>query len=315
MKMYQLPAFRNHRLFEEFICELFNKMENSGNTYQLYGRLGQSQYGVDIYSHSKKTAIQCKLKNINQTPEKIRENLKKEIGKELTKIKKFKHEFNRYIIASTYNDDRVIQDYIINLKNNYNFNISYWGWDTIVRKTNFYRSLLWKYFDILTYNEQKNTKTLLFVSIGGTCRDPIAKAITMKLLKNKKLKQNLIIKTSGIVPGDEISFAAKYVIKHLYNQSIPIDLKPIPINQDLINSADLILLMDDYVMKIPRYLFPNNKTYLFTEFLGSNEKIDDPYPDGKDILTIKRYENTAKQIELILTDKIQYLVDILELDK
>ena len=51
MALYQLPRLKNEKKFEEFICDLFNEIENTNsfqNTeYQNFGVKGQQQKGID----------------------------------------------------------------------------------------------------------------------------------------------------------------------------------------------------------------------------------------------------------------------------
>jgi len=70
MAKYQLPPLKDEKLFEEFICDLFNIIENT-NTYndtdfQTFGVKGQNQKGIDVFSVQTKTVIQCKLKDIRK---------------------------------------------------------------------------------------------------------------------------------------------------------------------------------------------------------------------------------------------------------
>ena len=55
--------------------------------------------------------------------------------------------------------------------------------------------------------------TLIFVSMGGTCRDPIAKAITDNLLAQKKPR--IVVKAAGILKGHTrgASPAARNVVR------------------------------------------------------------------------------------------------------
>jgi len=63
----------------------------------------------------------------------------------------------------------------------------------------------------------RKVKTLVFLSSGGTCRDPMAKVIASKLFESRKLKHLLKIKAVGLGPlsNTEASYAAKYIIKEI----------------------------------------------------------------------------------------------------
>jgi hypothetical protein len=51
--------------------------------------------------------------------------------------------------------------------------------------------LLWRYL-------RRTPKTLVFLSSGGTCRDPMAKAIAIKLLEAHKPKYPITIRAAGL---------------------------------------------------------------------------------------------------------------------
>jgi protein-tyrosine-phosphatase len=88
-------------------------------------------------------------------------------------------------------------------------------------------------------------KTLVFLSSGGTCRDPMAKAITTKLLENTKGKHPITIRAVGLGPVSKptASDAAMYVIKEMYNKDLLANHKPELLTAELAQEADLILAM------------------------------------------------------------------------
>ena len=53
MAKYQLPPLKDEKLFEEFICDLFNVIENTNTYYntdfQTFGVKGQNQKGIDNF--------------------------------------------------------------------------------------------------------------------------------------------------------------------------------------------------------------------------------------------------------------------------
>ncbi len=62
-QMQILPPWNDDVKFENFITSYFNDLEKT-LSYDRFGRLGQKQFGLDIYSIEKRTVIQCKLKSI-----------------------------------------------------------------------------------------------------------------------------------------------------------------------------------------------------------------------------------------------------------
>ena len=89
MSTYQLPPLKDEKKFEEFICDLFNEIENTesfhNTEYQALGVKGQQQKGIDIYSAKTKTVIQCKLKHTEKKDEVIRESLMADVHRDLKK--------------------------------------------------------------------------------------------------------------------------------------------------------------------------------------------------------------------------------------
>ena len=82
-----LPPFKNAESFEDFIVKYFNLLEEI-KSYSKFGRRGQKQYGLDIFSQEKKTVIQCKLKILNRPDNQIRNELIKEIDSDFRKFQK-----------------------------------------------------------------------------------------------------------------------------------------------------------------------------------------------------------------------------------
>jgi hypothetical protein len=61
-------------------------------------------------------------------------------------------------------------------------------------------------------------RTLIFVSRGGTCRDPMAKAIAKEVFEKQGLRHPLDIRAAALGPLTETSpsHAARQVIKEMY---------------------------------------------------------------------------------------------------
>jgi len=78
------------------------------------------------------------------------------------------------------------------------------------------------------HKRQPKPKTLVFLSSGGTCRDPMAKAIAKKLLDARGLKQPVEIRAVGLGPlnSSKASKAARYVIKEMCGEDLLADHVP-----------------------------------------------------------------------------------------
>lgn len=162
------------------------------------------------------------------------------------------------------------------------------------------------------FSKDSNEKMLIYLSSGGTCRDPMAKAITLKELKNKELDFSLRVEGMGLGPlsSNEVSFAAKHAIKELYNEDLLQDYKPEQVSKELLDEADLILVMDHSLMehKLFQDILPSGKTYIFKDFFGLRGDITDPYPDGKDQETLSRYIECASEIRSIIKTGLDRLL-------
>ena len=188
MSKFQLPPLKDEKCFEELVCDLFNAIENT-NTYrntdfQLIGVKGQAQQGIDIFSTGTKTVIQCKLKDIRKKDDTIRKNLQEDIQNDLIKVQSLEIPISRFIIASTYRDDNIIQSFIAQLQedNELKFNLYYWGWDTISRYAEDYDYILKKHFSTLIYNT-KTSKPKQDFPEGALGRDLLRKNYVSYLIK------------------------------------------------------------------------------------------------------------------------------------
>jgi protein-tyrosine-phosphatase len=161
----------------------------------------------------------------------------------------------------------------------------------------------------------RRRKTLVFLSAGGTCRDPVAKAIASQLFQTRKLKHPIDIRAVGLGPVEEskASYAARYVIKEMYGEDLLMDHKPEMLTKKLAQRADLILVMDRSLLTTPGKTLPSEKTYLLKEFFGGNGDVTDPYPDGMNPETLARYRNCAEELRKLLTENIETLASKLQL--
>ena len=144
----------------------------------------------------------------------------------------------------------------------------------------------------------RRRKTLIFLSAGGTCRDPMAKAIASRLLQTRKLKHPIDIRAAGLGPADgsKASYAARYVIKEMYGEDLLGDHKPEVLTKKLARRADLILVMDRSLLTTPGKTLPPEKTFLLKEFFGGKGDVIDPYPDGMGPKTLSKYRDCAEEL-------------------
>lgn len=170
------------------------------------------------------------------------------------------------------------------------------------------------YLIIRSYSRRK-TKTLVFLSSGGTCRDPMAKAILIKLLAKRKLKHPLRVEAVGVGPlsKTEVSYAARSVIREMYNEDLLSEYKPKLLTPELVRQADLILAMNKGLLLTPGKTLPKDKTYVLKEFFGMDGEVDDPWPDGRDTASLARYRERAEELKDILERNLDHLLKTLDL--
>jgi hypothetical protein len=143
----QIPLFKhlNNESFEMLILDLFNDEFESCN-FVLFGRKGQKQQGIDIYSSHHKIAIQCKYKS---EPSLIkREIIEQEILSEIEKLKYSNIEVKGFYFVTTFEHDNKLQLFCLEQQNQneYEFEISYLGWSYIEKQLLSNLKLSKKYF-------------------------------------------------------------------------------------------------------------------------------------------------------------------------
>lgn len=160
---------------------------------------------------------------------------------------------------------------------------------------------------------RSRTRMLIYLSAGGTCRDPMAKAITDKLLEDRMLKFRIDVRAVGLAPGNHshASYAARYVIREMYGEDLLKEHRATPLTNELIERADLILAMEKSMLLTPGKMFPKGKAFGLKEFFELPGEVTDPWPDGKDAATLDRYRSCARELREILTANIVKLIDTL----
>jgi len=157
---------------------------------------------------------------------------------------------------------------------------------------------------------RRSRRLLVFVSSGGTCRDPMAKVIAEKLiqdrvpeLKDLKVEGRALLKSTS---KSEASHAARMAIRDLFGEDLLADYVPLSISARDIERSDLILVMAADLLHKDE--LPARKTYIFKEFFGFRGDVEDPWPDGRDEETLTRYRATAEEIKTVMESGIDRLV-------
>lgn len=170
-----------------------------------------------------------------------------------------------------------------------------------------------KRFSLLLRRIRQPNKCLVFLSSGGTCRDPIAKAIMERLLEKRNTKYNIMVFARALYPTTmtQASKGARYAIKEIFGQDLLDNHIPEQLTQNLIDQADLILAMDHDLISAPKgkVKLPQDKTYTVKQYFGEDGDIEDPYPDGTDPATLARYKKCAEELNRILSANVDSLLE------
>jgi hypothetical protein len=145
------PSFEDEKEFERFVCDVFNDIHET-NDFELYGRGGQDQDGIDIISIGKKIAIQCKLKKATHNSDNSKTS--KELVKELIKdFDSFKSRFStdeisEFHFAVDFLSDKNIQDECLKLEKSHAYTVRYWYWSRLIENSSEKTRL--KYFKLFS---------------------------------------------------------------------------------------------------------------------------------------------------------------------
>lgn len=140
----------------------------------------------------------------------------------------------------------------------------------------------------------KKEGDILFVCTGNTCRSPTAEAIAKKLWQGKG-KGRIKIHSAGTVALSGFR-TAPLSIKTMGKRGIRMDLhRSTPLNEEMVEEADLILVMERKHKKQILHFSPfaEGKVFLLKHFaLGIEEEIPDPIGGSEE-----DYQECAREIE------------------
>lgn len=208
--MFQLPPLDDEILFERLILDILNEME--GNHYQLFGRRGQEQKGIDIVnirSIDERTVIQCKKKDVNQENKKISNQLIKDIDTDIKKLRGLNFKYTRFILASTFKDDAAIQEYLLSKSDLLEINFEYWGWETITQYLSKYPNLLIKYYPQFIQKQNFNFDDQTFID---SIRNNIKRYLNDYALSSLINEGEITIHLTATSGEDNISNPVKEII-------------------------------------------------------------------------------------------------------
>lgn len=145
MPQYTLPPISNEREFEELLCDVMNHLYQT-NSFSLYGVRGQCQNGIDVISFKEKTAVQCAWRDLNNSERHRAKKLVQKFLIDFQEAQKSQIEIYLFIVASTFKNDKRIQDWCALISLNHKCNVEYWSWDKITNVILSAPTLLKKYY-------------------------------------------------------------------------------------------------------------------------------------------------------------------------
>lgn len=144
--IYNLPIPQSPELFESLVCDLLSAIHNTTN-FQLYGRRGQKQNGIDIISFERKIVCQCKLKQQPPSTKTEKNAFLNMIIHELNSICQSNHAIEKIIIACSIENDTSIQDKIASLSVHFGVTIEFWSWQQINSYIFLFPEIISKYYN------------------------------------------------------------------------------------------------------------------------------------------------------------------------
>lgn len=158
--------------------------------------------------------------------------------------------------------------------------------------------------------KKPDERMLVYVSLGGTCRCAMAKAITQQLFNKNPPPFKLRVESAahGNPSGVSASYGAHTEIKNLFNKDLLANHRTMKLSKTIIDDANLILVMDSSLLKG----LPSDKTRVLKPFLGLKGDILDPWPDERNKAAKNRYARCARELKEILESNVDKIVKALQ---
>lgn len=314
--MLQLPPIGNEYLFEEFVCDLFNFIYDT-TSFQAIGSRGQKQDGIDIFSFEKKTAIQCKKKDIRRNNNVIRSELKKEMMANLQLVNlSSRLPFYNLFFVSTYKDDVELTVHSANLSNDSNIVILYYGWDTLSRYALRCPNILKKYYSqfclqskrLRYINAVPNYDITNFIG-----RDLLLQSIHSKL---EEAQSSVLVNGIGGIGKTTAALAYVNTIKYIaeYNH-IAWVVKTDRLKDDIINQLSGINIGFKYDHNNSTEINYRNLLDLLRQIEGNNLIVIDNANDPSEIDNIKPDLEALRWKVLFTSRSIPNLYNIIHVNE
>ena len=216
MEKYQFPKIKDEISFEEFSRDFFKLLYPYIN-FQLYGKKGQSQFGIDGCSTEKHIYFQSKHKSKDTIKDKdIVGELNSELKKAKPKIKELsKDKTSKYLYITTHKQSTIIQDEAKKISTK-EITVEYWGWETIESSLNdLYKKenidFFFKYYPDIAKNLNDNViPKQLSIKSAEELEHFVGRKAELNLI-TKELDKNKAILVHGIGGIGKSSIANYYL--------------------------------------------------------------------------------------------------------
>ena len=146
---------------------------------------------------------------------------------------------------------------------------------------------------------------ILFVCTANICRSPMAMGLFRKMLEEKHTPGTWMVESAGTwgLDGDSAAAGSQAVMRNL---GIDIaDHRARSVNYEIIQSADLVLTMENGHKEALRMEFPefSDNILLLSEMVNQKQDIDDPYGGA-----FSEYEQAAEDIEGYLNNGFDTII-------
>lgn len=158
----------------------------------------------------------------------------------------------------------------------------------------------------LSYYDYGNKKLVLFVSLGGTCRCVLGKAILADLIDRKKIS-GLAVEAAAVADPHHatISPSALKAIQETGREGWIEKHRPRKLCPYLQDRADLIIALTDTTLaRRPDRL---KKVVTDRELFGA--VIPNPYPDKEDNESLRKYREVRDQLDHLINEKFEVILE------
>ena len=165
MADYQWNPLIDEKKFEDLVNDLCSV--KYGLEFQIYGRKGQKQYGIDgsaLTNEYKHILHQCKNKMISRRDSDIQSELLNDLETETNSmivefIEKRRYVLDKFIFANSFKRDTKLQDKAIELSQSNGITVVIWSWDEISDMLEEYMDIAKKYY-LENFQDDGSIKTI-----------------------------------------------------------------------------------------------------------------------------------------------------------